>query len=454
MIKLFLFIFILFEIAFSQNYDSLAKEIIKDGLQNGKSFEMLYELTTKIGHRLSGSLNADKSVEWGKNLMEQLGFENVHLESLMVPHWERGNFETCEIVASKSMKLKNYDLSICALGGSIATSENGITGKILEVKSFDELKQKKDIAKGKIIFFNRPMDKTKISTGEAYGGAVNQRGSGAIEAAKVGAIGVIVRSMTTRLDDEPHTGMMRYLDSIPKVPAVAISTIDAEFLSDLLKKDETIEVNIKLDCKTFEDAPSANVVGEITGSEFPNEIILIGGHLDSWDKGQGAHDDGAGIVHSIEALRLLKKFELRPKRTIRVVLFMNEENGLRGGIEYAKKNRGNEKHIVAIESDIGGFTPRGFGISCDSVQFQKFDKWSYLLESIDANHFKIGGGGADISELGKFGTILIGLRVDTHRYFDYHHSHNDTIDKVNERELELGAITIAIFTYIIANEGI
>jgi carboxypeptidase Q len=432
-------------------YESVAKQIISEGLQSCKAYSLLEELSIKIGPRLVGSPESEKAVKWGIKKMEDLGFQNIHTEPCMVPHWIRGDIEDATILTSDG---KIIPINICALGGSIATTENGITAEVLQVKSFDELKSLSDKAKGKIIFFNRPMDKSKINPGEAYGGAVNQRGSGAVEAGAVGGVAALVRSMTMQLDNVPHTGSMHYIDTIPKVPAAAVSTIGANLLDSLLAIDKNLKIKIQLSCQTLPDIESANVVGELTGTEKPEEIIVIGCHLDSWDKGHGAHDDGAGTVHVIEALRLLKELGIKPKRTIRAVLFMNEEFGLNGGIAYAKKDRPGEKHICAIETDAGGFTPRGFGVGADSITFPKFSKWSYLLDPIDAGRITRGGGGADISELAKLGVITIGLRVDGQKYFDYHHSDNDTFDKVHPRELELGAIAIAIFSYVIAQEGI
>jgi len=435
----------------SRPYEEVAKQIISEGLKSCNSYSLLKDLSLNIGPRLVGSPSAQKAVEWGMKTMKDLGFQNVRLESCMVPHWVRGQVEEGTIILTSGSELP---IKICALGGSISTPEDGIIAEVLQVKSFDELKSLGEKAKGKIVFFNRPMDPTKYNTFEAYGGAVNQRSVGAIEAAKVGGVTALVRSMTLRLDDVPHTGAMHYVDTIQKIPAAAVSTIGANLLDSLLKIDPHLKVKVKLSCQTLPDVQSANVIGELVGTEMPQEIIVIGGHLDSWDKGQGAHDDGAGCAHSIEALRLIKTLGLKPKRTIRVVLFMNEEFGLNGGIAYAKRERPGEKHICAIETDAGGFIPRGFGVGGDSVKYQSLARWSYLLDPIDAGRITRGGGGADISELGKLGVTTIGLRVDTQRYFDYHHSDNDTIDKVNERELELGAIAIAIFSYVIAEEGI
>lgn len=433
-------------------YDSLAQRMIVEGMKTYPAYDLLHDLCINIGPRLSGSPEAARAVEWGKKKMEELGFENVRLEPVTVPHWVRGKTEELVVVRFSGMPIQS--LNICALGGSIATPKEGITAEVVEVQSFDELHALGDKIKGKIVFYNRPMDRTKFFPGEAYGGAVDQRSKGAIEAGKMGAAAVIVRSMTTRLDDVPHTGAMNYVDTIPKIPAAAISTVGAEALSDLLKKEPGVKVRIKMDCEILPDAESANVVGELRGSSLPNEIVVIGGHLDSWDKGQGAHDDGAGVVKCLEAIRLLKAQGLRPKRTIRVVLFMNEENGLRGGKAYAKMERPNEKHIAAIETDAGGFSPRAFTVDADSLALPKIAQWAYALAPLEADKIVKGHGGADISELKKLGVPTIGLRPDWHRYFDYHHSDLDTIDKVNERELEAGSIAMAIMSYVLAEEGI
>jgi hypothetical protein len=321
------------------------------------------------------------------------------------------------------------------------------------VKSFDELTKLGEKVKGKIVFFNRPMDRTQMQTFAAYGGAVDQRGGGAIMASRAGGVAALVRSMTTRIDDSPHTGGMGYVDSVKKVPSAAISTRGAEYLSKLLAQGTPVRIQLKLSAQTLPDVESANVVGELRGTEKPNEVIVMGGHLDSWDIGFGAHDDGAGCIQSIEALRILKKLGLKPKRTIRAVMFMNEENGLRGGIGYAAKDRPGEKHIAAIESDEGGFIPRGFAIG-DTVTYTKVVPWGPLLRSFGADRITLGGGAADISPLAQKGVPMIALSVDTQRYFDMHHSENDNLSAVNERELALGAAAMAILTYVMAQEGL
>jgi hypothetical protein len=464
-IKIILFYHLLWifvaDLTFAQNsaYDStrqyldVAKEIMERALAEREAYSMLAELTQDIGPRLSGSPQAAAAVEWGRQTMLKYGFDNVHLQEVMVPHWVRGAIEEAAVINSATVG--TVPLAVCALGGSVGTPKLGVAGEVIEVKSFEEVRALGAKAQGKIIFYNRPMDPGKINTFAAYAGAVNQRSRGAIEAAKVGAVAVLVRSMTTRLDKVPHTGVMHYDDNVPKIPAAAISTLDANFLSELIQQDRRVRLRLRLSSETLPDVLSANVIGEITGSENPDQVIVLGGHLDSWDKGQGAHDDGAGCVQSIEALRLLKSMGLRPKRTIRAVLFMNEENGLRGGRRYAEivESTG-PKHIAAIESDRGGFMPRGFTVRTDEATFKKIAQWAFLFKSMDADIIKPGYGGVDISTLEALGVPTIGLLVDSQRYFDYHHSDNDTFDKVNERELELGAAAMAILAYVLAMEGI
>ena len=432
-----------------QRYEPDAQKIISEALGSNKSMENLTDLCTKVGNRISGSPQAAKAVEWAKQKMEEYGFENVHTEPVMVPHWVRGQVEEGYLLLPSGTK---EPLKITTLGGSIGTPAGGITAEVIEVKSFDELSKLGDKAKGKIVFFNRPMDRTLLNTFAAYSGAVDQRGGGAIMAARAGGVAALVRSMTTRIDDFPHTGGMGYVDSVKKVPGVAISTLGAEKLSKLLATGAKVRIQLKLSAQTLPDVESANVVGELRGTEKPNEVIVMGGHLDSWDIGQGAHDDGAGCIQSIEALRILKKLGLRPKRTIRAVMFMNEENGLRGGIAYAAKDRPGEKHIAALESDEGGFRPHGFGIG-DTAAYKRMSPWAPLLSATGADHIELGGGAADISPLAQKGVPLIGLSVDTDRYFDSHHSNNDVLGAVNERELAFGAAAMAILTYVLAQEG-
>lgn len=433
--------------------EATIKQLFDEALSKGKSYEMLYDLSVNIGPRLSGSPGAAASVEWSRHVMEDFGFDSVWLQPVMVPHWVRGMKEIGRI---NSRKMGTVEVNVCSLGGSVGTGPSGIAANVIEVKSFDELKAlgTKGV-QGKIVFFNRPMDPTKINTFAAYGGAVEQRANGASEAAKLGAVAVLVRSMGSNLEDYPHTGSMRYAPNIVKIPALAISTKQAELLSKLLKDEKDLQFYMENHSVTMEDAPSFNVVGEIRGREFPKEIIVVGGHLDSWDLGQGAHDDGAGCVQSIEVLRLFNSIGYKPKRTIRAVMFMNEENGLRGGLKYAElAEKNKENHIAAIESDRGGFVPRGFTVPSEEKAKAKVRSWKPLLEPYGLSDFSQEGGGADIGPLANQGVALIGFLPDSQRYFNYHHTAEDTIDKVDKRELELGSASMAALVYLIDKYGL
>lgn len=425
-----------------------ATAMLKEGMTKMQAYDMLSELTA-IGPRLSGSENYEKGVKWAKAKMISLGFENVRLNPVQIPHWVRGKTEFAEAVSGNGKKLP---LTICALGGSIPTTANGVTADVIEIRSFDELK-KPGVAKGKIVFFNRPLDPTRLNTFEAYGDASEQRTKGPSQAAAAGAVAAIVRSMTLAHDDVPHTGSVMYDETLPKIPAAAVSTNDADQLSWFLKNSSPVRVTLKLDCQQLPDVPSASVIGEIRGSQFPDEIILVGGHLDSWDLGMGAHDDGAGCAHSLEALSIIKRIGLKPKRTIRAVLFANEENGLKGARAYTDSEAKVGKHVACIETDAGGFTPRGFSVA-DPAALAKIQKWSELLALAGAGEVTSGNPGADLLYLAKLGIPAIGFRPDSQRYFDYHHSTHDTLDKVHPRELELGAVAIAIMAYQLSENGL
>ncbi len=452
--SLLLFSFFACSTSFAQNNDQTTiREIFNQALSRGESHNMLRELCVDIGPRLSGSPGAAAAVEWSRHKMNEYGFDSVWLQPVMVPHWVRGQQEIGRIVNSK--KIGNKEVSITSLGGSIGTGPAGISASIIEVKNFDELKQLGAKVQGKIVFFNRPMDPTKINTFAAYGGAVDQRGNGAVEAAKLGAVAVLVRSMGTGIEPYPHTGGMRYVTGVKLIPGVAISTKDAELLSKLLKDEKDLQFYLETHCQILEDAPSFNVVGEIRGGEYKDEIIVVGGHLDSWDLAQGAHDDGAGCVQSIEVLRLLKSMGYKPKRTIRAVMFMNEENGLRGGTKYAELALQNkEKHIAAIESDRGGYTPRGFTMSGSENSKSIIKSWKPLFEPYDLWDFNQEGGGADIGPLISQGVFQIGYLPDSQRYFSIHHTPEDTFDKVDKRELELGSASMAALVYLIDRYGL
>ena len=454
----YLFYFLIVTLSFSLSSQELndhkvfIDKVYNEALSNGQSYEWLDYLSNEIGGRLSGSINYDRSVKWGKDELDLIGTDSVWLQPVMIPKWVRGAPEYAHIESSPG---NTISVPVAALGGSISTPSIGISANVIEVKSFDELSNiGKDSITGKIIFFNRKMDPTLINTFQSYGGSVNQRTQGAAIAAKLGAIGVIVRSMTTTLDDYPHTGSMYYdgLTLNERIPAAAISTNGAELLSSMLSLNPNIKFFFRQNSKNFPDVLSYNVIGQIDGSERSDEIIVVGGHLDSWDLGDGSHDDGAGIVQSMEVIRILKNLNYKPKRTIRVVLFANEENGLRGGNKYAelaKKN--NESHFFALESDAGGFTPRGFSFDTSESEFNALKEFKDLFKEYGADNFIIGGSGADIGPLKDDKIILAGLRPDPQRYFDYHHAASDTFDKINKRELELGAAAMTALVYLLDN---
>ncbi len=420
-------------------------------LNEGQSHEMLSELTRVAPARLSGTPAADRAVEWAEASMKRLGLKNVRRERVMVPRWIRGDVASCSMILRDSEE----ELDIAALGGSIATPEEGISGEVLMVRSFEELRRKASRAEGKIIFFNRPMPRALLNTFLAYRDAVPQRSSGAAEAGRVGGSFALVRSMTTRIDDNPHTGAMSYEDGVPMVPTAAISTADANRLAALITAGRNPVLRIRLDCQSMPDVESANVVGDLPGSSIPEEIVLIGGHLDSWDLGAGAHDDGAGCVHSLEAVRLIQAAGLRPRRTIRVVLFMNEENGLRGGRAYARDHAQELfRHVAAIESDSGGFLPRGFSCNASGARAEAIREIVDELDPLGMGAYIPGGGGADIAPMGPAGVTLLGMVTVSHRYFDYHHSAIDNMDAVNERELALGAAAMAYMASALADANL
>ena len=432
-----------------QAIEPTLKKIYQTALLDGQTYPWLAHLSNQIGGRLSGSLNAQRAVEWGKEELDVLGLDKVWLQPVMVPKWIRGTFEYASLETRPG---NTINVPVCALGGSVATPLAGIRAEVIEVKDFEELKALgKEKVAGKIVFYNRPMQADLINTFSAYSGCVDQRFSGAEEAARLGAVGVVVRSMNLRLDDYPHTGSMGYgeLPLRERIPAAAISTNGAELLSSMLALNPTLKFYLKQNCKNLPDVQSYNVIGEITGTTYPDEIMVVGGHLDSWDLGDGSHDDGAGIVQSMEVLRIMKKINYRPKRTLRVVLYMNEENGQRGAAKYTEvAQEKNEKHVFALESDAGGFTPRGFSIDTTPEKLKTIQSWAPYFEPYLIHLFVKGGSGADIAPLKTSDNVLAGLRPDSQRYFDFHHAANDTFDAINKRELELGAATMASMVFL------
>jgi len=433
----------------AQDDQKQIRSIYDAALTESEAYENLRVLCKDIGARLSGSEQADKAVVWGEEVLNKLGLDSVYLQEITVPHWYRGKKK--ERAYFFNEKGKVY-LDVCALGGSVGTGMNQfISGEVIEVHSLEEIAEMdSNVVAGKIIFYNRPMDPKHISTFKAYGGCVDQRYSGAIEAAKKGAIAVLVRSMGLRQDDFPHTGTMAYEEGITKIPALAVSTNGANYLSENLKKTPKLDLALKTSCETLPDKVSYNVIGEIRGSKYPDIFITVGGHLDSWDLGEGAHDDGAGTVQSIEVLHLLKTLNIKPQYTIRCVLFMNEENGNRGGISYAERAiQEKEKHLAAFESDRGGFSPRGFSVNGSAKRLESIQAWASLLKPYGLHEFEAGFAGVDINPLKNDTICLIGLSPDSQRYFDHHHTDDDVFETVNKRELELGAASMTALIYLI-----
>ena len=443
--------------AFSQSpgKDSvLIRKIFDIALTRGSAYTNLYTLCKEAPARLSGSANAAKAVDLTFGMLKLVA-DTSWLQETMVPHWERGDQEE-GYIKIKSTKTK---MNLCALGGSMATPEKGITAPVIEVSSLDALKVlDSNEVKGKIVFINQAMDPKLIDTFHAYGGCAGIRVKGADEAAAKGAVAVLIRSLTLRNDDFPHTGVMQYkTDKL--IPAAALSTNDANQLSTVLKQHPELVFHLNMNCKKYPDEKSYNVIGEIKGSEFPEEIIVIGGHLDSWDNGEGAHDDGAGCVQSMDVLHIFKELGIRPKRTIRCVLFMNEENGAKGADTYAlnAKNKG-EKHIVAIESDRGGFAPRGFSVEgnepVQTLCLERLLAWKELFAPYLVHIFTKGGSGVDVSRLKDQDVALLGFIPDSQRYFDVHHAAEDNFKNVNKRELELGAGAITALIWLFSEYGL
>lgn len=438
--------------AYAQHEDSLKiRAIANEILLHGKSYENLHNLTKQVGARLTGSPQTYKAEAWGRKTLQQAGADHVISQSCLVPHWIRGGKDEAWI----ALPGKKQPLDILALGNSVGTGPKGIQAPVILINSFEELEQKKAAVKGKIVFYNYKFNKTYIRTFEAYRDAVGYRGQGPSEAAKYGAVAVLIRSMSHAADNNPHTGSTRYNDSFPKIPAAAMGLQDADRLAALLEK-EPASVFLKTNGKMLPDTVAHNIIGELVGSEFPEQVITVGGHLDSWDPAEGAHDDGSGCVQSIEIIQVFKAIGYKPRHTIRVVLFANEENGLRGGSKYAGEARTKkESHIFALESDAGGFTPRGFGVTMSAEQLNKVRSWLPLLAPYGICEIINGGGGSDIGPLNReLGTPLAGLLPDSQRYFDIHHARSDVFESVNKRELELGAISMAALIYLVDKYGL
>ncbi len=441
-------------VSFSQSNDSLIiKRIVEETMINGTAYENLRILCKQAGPRLSGSSQYLKAVTLTTKMMKAAGADTVYLQKCMVPHWVRGDKEEGQIILASG---KKYQLKLCALGNSAGTGTKGITAPVIEINSLKQLDSagSKNI-KGKIVFFNFRMNPAYIRTFNAYGESGVSRTRGPALAAKYGAVGVIVRSLASNPDNFPHTGVTVYNDSFPKIPAVAISTNDADYFSKQLKNGSNVRAYFRTTCKMLPDNTGYNVVGEIRGTQQPKEIITVGGHLDSWDLAEGAQDDGAGVVQSMEVLRVIKSSGIQPKRTIRAVLFANEENGGRGSAKYLDEAKvRKEQHIFAIESDGGGFTPRGFSLEMTDEKINKILQWHNLFHPYGLFEIGAGHSGSDVEPLKETGTPLAGLNVDSQRYFDVHHAATDVFENVSRRELHLGAGVMAALIYLVSEYGL
>jgi carboxypeptidase Q len=429
------------------------KKLSDEILTNGKAYDLLYELTKKVGGRIAGSAGMYKAEAWGEKTLQQLGAHGVSKQACQVPRWVRGTGDFASITSIDDKK-QVRSLDVLALGNSLGNGKK-IEATLLAVQNFEELEKRKDEVKGKIVYFNNSFDATLVKTFEAYGKAGIYRRSGPSQAAKYGAVGCIIRSLTSSTANDPHTGGMSYNDSFPKIPAQAVGPRDADYLWSLANKSSAVKISMATHGKFLPDTTGHNIIAEIKGSQFPNEIITVGGHLDSWDVNEGAHDDGAGVVHTMEVMRALLAVGYQPKRTIRFVLFANEENGLRGGTAYAAAAKEkNEKHIFALESDEGGFTPRGFSFTASPEKVAAAQRWLPLLKPYGTESMDETGGGADIGPLNRtFKTPLCGFMPDPQRYFDLHHARTDVFENVNKRELLLGAVNIAGIIYLVDTYG-
>lgn len=432
----------------------IVDRFFREALAHGRAYDELRELTARFPGRLSGSANLAGAVTWAQQRLTALGLDRVYTQDVTVPHWERGAPESVELLSADDTRTP---LAALALGGTPATSADGVTAEVVEVHSLDEVEQLgPEKLAGKIVFYNRPMDPTLFHTNGAYALAGDQRNRGPSVAARAGAVAALVRSLTLAHDDVPHAGATKFAPDQTPIPALALSTLAADTLSAALQQSPRLRVQVVTHARTLPDAPSHNVIGELRGTEFPNEIILVGGHLDAWDVAPGAHDDGAGIVAAMEVLRLFKILGLRPRHTLRCVFFTSEENSGNGGRTYALLTReAGEKHLFAVESDNGGFAPNGFNLgSTQGDAHERAARWRPLFERWGVWHFQKGSGGADIRPLLLQGVTVAGLVPDSQRYFDYHHTRLDTLEQVNPRELHLGAAAMAALLWLVDTQGL
>lgn len=433
--------------------DSLTfRKISNEIMLHATCYDNLRVLCKTVGHRISGSPAAAKAVTWGEKAMKEAGADKVWLQACDVPYWYRGKES---LYLKMDGEFKKVDA--VSLGNSEGTGGKTLEAPIVMVHNFDEFKALPENAvKGKIVFFNYLFRQDFVFTFEGYGDAVRYRGQGPSVAAAKGAVGIIIRSMSTGKDDFPHTGATHYVDSIKKIPAMAIGNVTADLLEHACLQGKPA-AKLTSECHMMPDlVRSYNVIGEIRGSEHPEKIITVGGHLDSWDVGEGANDDGAGCVQSIEVIRTLKALGMRPKCTVRAVLFMNEENGQKGGLAYADSAASkHEQHVIAIETDAGGFTPRGIGLVMSNAQKEKVMSYRNLFLPYGVYDFTREEGGSDIDPMHKkLNVPLAGLVPDSQRYFDIHHTNNDIFENVNHRELKLGAVVLTQFIWLVSEQGL
>jgi len=429
-------------------YQEAVDRILAASLRDGRAYEMLAELCDVAPRRLAGSPGAAAAVEWARHTMQQLELDDIRLQEVTVPHWVRSDVEVLRY--AEPLERAGDAIPMLALGGSVATPPGGVTAEVVVVGGIDEIAALGETARGKIVLLNGRMDPGLVNPFSAYSQAVSQRSRGAVEAAKVGAVAALVRSMTNAMDDTPHTGATRYADGVPRIPTAAISTNAAAEIAALVASGRRVTVHFEQQCRTLPDTEGHNVIGELRGRSSPEEVLVVGGHLDAWDVGQGAHDDGGGCCQALEAVRLL--IDLIPRRTIRVVLFANEENGLAGGKGYLEGHLDQmDRHVMALESDSGVYTPRGFRTNANPEAFAVLESISALLDSAGAGQLTQGGGGADIGPMRSHGVVQVGYQPDPQRYFDLHHTHEDTLDKVSPREINLGAGVMAALLYVVAD---
>jgi carboxypeptidase Q len=433
---------------------AMVDRIFGAALTRGQAYEDLRALTSDHPGRLGGSESLEGAVVWAERVFAGLKLDQVYKQEVTVPHWERGERESVQLLSTVGAPVT---LSALALGGSGPSPREGLTAEVVEVQSLDELAQLgRERLAGKIVFFNRPLKSDVHLPGKAYMGAGDQRTRGPGAAARFGAVAALTRSLTHALDDVPHTGSTTYPPNTEKIPAAALSTLAADQLSAALRADPRTRVEIKIHSRSLPDALSHNVIGEIRGSEFPEEIILVGGHIDSWDVGPGAHDDGAGVVQAIEVLRLFQTLGIKPRHTLRCVLFTSEENSLNGATVYASAAKtSGQRHLFAVESDSGGFAPNGFEFgSTQGEAHLRAARWRPLFETWGLWHFRKGGAGADVAPLLLQGVTVAQINPDSQRYLDYHHTAIDSLDKVNPRELQLGAGALASLIWLVDTYGL